>query len=391
MPPLPPGCFCFPQALESLLALLPRPWLDRFQIAAFPAPISEGNFQRVLDFWKGRRIALVRQSASLVTYQAGSSSSSWIATALTTKGHPGPFSLLAELGADFLVVRQEPDPETFAWRGKHQGDPDPAETFRRMEAYRQEEESLPGVVNCGDVRWEDYDLVITLDIPVPTRIVQRARSTLWAYFSIEAGGPLVEQSLLGPAAGYHLFLNHHFRRYRVRPPNRAHMLEFPFSFQSRRSWSALAAHLGIGGQPRSGVVADLPSAGEIPEPRDAGVHLMGVDNGRLDLAGLAALYGSKKYALRLDPRRRWGNWLVEVVQAGCLFLGRPDTLDNLSPLLPALAVRDYREARAVMARLDADPALFSTLHQLQSDITEHVAFRRPLADLTAHARRFFHS
>jgi len=211
MPSLPPGCFHFPQGWEALLTLLPRPWLDQFQIRALPAPIPTENFQRVLDFWKGRRIALVRQSASVVTYHAAPASS-WIETALTTKGHPGPFSLLAELGADFFLVRQEPDPETFAWRGKPQGDPDPAEPFRKMEAYRQEEEKLPGVVNCADVRWEDYDLVVTLDIPVPTRIVQRTRSTLWAYFSIEAGGPLVEESLRGPAAGYHLFLNHHFRR-----------------------------------------------------------------------------------------------------------------------------------------------------------------------------------
>lgn len=385
---LPFSCIPFPQGGEAWLAALPRGCLRWFELHAFPGWIPEREFSEILKFWRSRRVALVRQSAALAAYRAGVAGG-WIDTALTTKSHPGPLSLLAELSADFFVVRQAPDPETFAWRGKHGGDPDPAETFRRMEAHRRSEEELPGVVSCEDVRWEDYDLVVCLDIPVPTRLVRRTRRTLWTYFSIEGGGPLVEHSLQRPMEGYHLYLNHQFRRYRVRPSNRRHVLEFPFSFQSRNAWSALIQHLGLSAAPRRGILADRASGPEIPTPRDPDVQVMGETGGHLDLAGLAALYASKKYALRLDSRRRWGNWLVEVIQAGCVFLGRPDTLDHPSPLIPGLQVDNYPQARQRIAALESDPDLFAACQALQSAITEHIAFRRPLADLTRRAQEFF--
>jgi hypothetical protein len=189
--------------------------------------------------------------------------------------------------------------------------------------------------------------------------------------------------------GYHLYLNHQFRRYRVRPANRRHVLEFPFSFQSRKAWSDLLHHLNLSGDHRQSIVADRGSCSEIPKPRDPDVQVMGEKGGHLDLAGLTALYASKKYALRLDPRRRWGNWLVEVIQAGCLFLGRSDSLDHLSPLIPGLMVDDYPQARRRIKSLDNDPGLFTAYQALQSAVTEHVAFRRPLADLTRKAREFF--
>ena len=383
-----PSCFSFPQGLERWLAVLPRPWLDRFELHAFPQLFSQEEFSEILKFWRNRRVAFVCQSACLNTYSPVPKKN-WVEKAMTTQRHPGPLGLLADLKADFIVVRQDSDPETFAWRGKHLGDPDPEKTFQQMEIHIREQEQMSGVLACEEVYWEKYDLVVCLDIPVPSRITRRAPRTLWTYLSMEAGGPLQEGSLKKPVDGYHLFLNHHFRRFRVRPSDGPHVLDFPFAFQSQKSWQDLIAHLYFGSTSRAGILADRASASEIPEPKASDITIMGMDGKYLYLADMAHLYASHKYALRLDPRRRWGNWLVEVIQAGCLFLGRPDTLDNISPLLPGLAVRNYREAREKIEELEGNPELFAAYRNLQSAVTEHVAFRRPLADLTAHARRFF--
>lgn len=382
-----PGCFPFPQALESCLAVLPRPGLRFFEIHGLPGFIPDSEFAAIREFWRGRKVALVRQTACLASYEAAPAPS-WMETALTTKHHPGPLALLADLGADFIVVRQAAEEETFAWRGKHAGDPDPAVTFRRMEEYRRREEEKPGVVSCADVPWDNYDLVVCLDLPVPTRIVEKTRRPLWAYYSVEAGGPLAEASQIRACAGYHLFLNQHFRRYRARPANRAHMLEFPFSFQSRHAWTSLQEQLGCARATRAGVVADRASGAWVPSSDQPDFSVLGCEGRRLDLAGLVRLYAAKKYALRLDPHRRWGNWLIEVVQSGCLFLGRPDTLDNLSPLFPGLAVRDFRAARLAVDALEGDPGRFAACREGQAALVEHLAFRRPLADLTRRLREF---
>lgn len=360
---------------------MPRTWLNQFEIRAVPAFFPEQEFARIMEFWRNKKVAFVRQSACLVSYEARPART-WMDRALSAKRHPGPLSLLAELRADFYVVRQAQEEETFAWRGKHQGDPNPAETFRRMEEYRLQEEAKPGVVACDAVPWGDYDLVVCLDIPVPTRLVQNTRRTLWAYLSVEGGGPLQEASEKSPVAGYHLFLNHHFRRFRVRPHNAHHMLEFPFSFQSRKAWMDLQAYLGLRESMRKGTILDRASAGEVPPPPGPAFEVMGSAGRELELADLVRLYGSKKYALRLDRQRRWGNWLPEVIHSGCIFLGRLESLENRSPLLPPLVVENYRQAREKIESLEKNPHLFLILQDLQSKVMEHVAFRRPLADLT---------
>lgn len=382
------GCFHFPQASEALLSALPRTWLNQFEIRAVPRFFSDQGFSPILNFWRDKKIAFVRQSACLVSYEAGFSTD-WIDRALSAKQHPGPLSLLGDLHADFFVVRQARDTETFAWKGKHQGDPEPLKTFRRMEEYRLEEEEKPGVISCDDVDWGTYDLVVCLDIPIPTRLIKKTCRTLWAYLSVEGGGPLQEASKKAPVAGYHLFLNHHFRRFRVRPSNAHHMLEFPFSFQSRRVWSRLQEHLGIQAVKRTGVLVDRASSCEMSSGEIPGFEIMGSGGYHFDLAGLTKLYASKKYALRLDRNRRWGNWLPEVVQSGCLFIGRLDSLENRSPLLPGLVVEDFQQARDLIARLEENPCLFMALRELQSAVVEHVAFRRPWADLTDKFKRFF--
>lgn len=382
------GCFCFPQSWETCLAMLPRFWLNQLEIRAVPTFFSDQKFAEIMEFWQSRKVAFVRQSACLVSYEAAPSLT-WMERVLSAKRHPGPLSLMAELSADFYVVRQAQEEETFAWKGKHQGDPNPAETFRRMEEYRLREEAKPGVVSCNEVPWDDYDLVICLDIPVPTRIIQTTRRTLWAYLSVEGGGPLQEASERGPVAGYHLFLNHHFRRFRVRPRIADHMVEFPFSFQSRKAWMDLQAYLGLQGTMREGTVLDRASAAELRSPLTSGFEVLGSDGRELALADLVRLYRSKKYALRLDRHRRWGNWLPEVIHSGCIFLGRLESLENRSPLLPPLVVENFRQARDKIESLEKDPNLSQILQDLQSKVMEHVAFRRPLADLTRKFREFF--
>ena len=148
-----PGCFPCPQGWEGLLAVLPRKLLDEVEIRGLPGLFSDEEFAPVLNFWRNRRVAFVRQGACLNTYSAGNFAS-WQERVFTSKQHPGPISLLSELKADFIVVRQSEDSETFSWQGKHQGDPDPEKTFREMEAYRLAEEALPGVVSCEDVCWK---------------------------------------------------------------------------------------------------------------------------------------------------------------------------------------------------------------------------------------------
>jgi hypothetical protein len=358
--------------------------LDWAEIYAIPELISEPVHQQNLSFWKSRRVALVRQTAYRGAYLPGAKRN-WTNVVLTANAHLGPFSFLAELNADYFVTRQTPEPETCLWKEKFAGDPNPEIAFRRIEAWQEEQETM-GVVNCDQIRWDDYDLVIGLDIPIPTRIATKSKRTMWAYYSVEAGGSLHKRSLMDTVQGYHLYLNHCFRRYRARPCNKTHVLEFPFTFQSAASWERLAKETAGGDAYRQGAVVDRASwqshNGEKPA-------FMTPLSG--DAAGYIRLMSSSQFSIRADPKTRWGNWALEAIQAGCLFLGRADSLAMPGVLLPELIVADLPTANKKIEALLKDPLHMQSLVQTQATLAEHLAFRRPLMDLTVRAKQFFQS
>jgi len=378
--------YTLPQKWEVLGICLPRNCLNWAEIHGNPGETSSTRVQDALAFWRSRRIALVKQTAYQGLYPE-SSSGAWIPTVLRSGYHLGPFSFLADLGADYFVVRQAPEPETYLWREKFATDPDPEASFqRRMSEVRELESSRLLFHSVDDVPWHEYDLVIGIDVPIPSRIVQKTSRTLWAYYSIEAGGPLQKQSFGSPLAGYRLFLNHGFRRYRSRPLNRSHVLEFPLQFQSSNAWSSLRQALpsqpgretilvGAGSREDS-----LPAS---PLPWD---HL----SGSLTPAYLAQMF-SARFAVHTTSRSRWGNWAIEAAQAGSLFLGNASSLAHLSLLLPGLDCRSLADASGKISGLLKNPEHLQALQSRQADLAEELAFRRPLLDLTAKAREFFQS
>ena len=360
---------------EPVLSFLPRSGLRTLEIHALPPLISNADFYPILSFWNSRKVALVRQTAYRGAYLPGTGRT-WTETALTAPAHLGPISVLAELQADYFVLRQAADPETYLWKEKFSGDPDPRIAFRGVEEWQGEQEAM-GVVDCEQVRWDDYDLVICLDVPVPARVTSKTRKTIWAYYSVEAGGPLHKQSLAAPIPGYHIYLNHCFRRYRARPGNKSHVLEFPFTFQSSAAWKHLAKETVGLSTGRRGAVVDLASwQSHLGEKPNFMTPLSG------NAAGYIRLMSSSQFAIRTDAKTRWGNWALEAAQAGCLFLGRADSLAMPGVLLPDLVVPDLTSARKTIEALQKDPPRMQALAKTQAALAEHLAFRRPLLELT---------
>jgi hypothetical protein len=60
-------------------------------------------------------------------------------------------------------------------------------------------------------------------------------------------------------------------------------------------------------------------------------------------------------------------------------------------LLPDLVVPDLSSAHKKIEDLLKNPLHMKALSQTQATLAEHLAFRRPLMDLTARAKQFFQS
>ena len=379
------GLFSLPQFWERVGRFLPRAWLDWAEIHAWPEPVSDSDLRADLFFWKSRRVALVKQTAYHALYLKPDPLD-WKKTVFSSHWHLGPFSFLAELKADYHIVRQASEPETFLWKKKYADDPDPNNSFvRKMEEVRTLEASGPGrlLPSVDDIAWSQYDLVIAIDIPIPERIVRKCPATLWCYYSIEAGGPLQKHSLIAPLAGYRLFLNHGFRRYRSRPQNRGHVLEFPLQFQSPGAWEELRKAVPFAGN-RSCILLEKNSwADPLPSSRLPIGHPAGDALAYLQqmLTAWACLHTTWK--------PRWGNWAVEAVLSGSVFLGNAGSLAQISPLLPGLDCRTLADGITKANVLAENQTAWEAVQRQQTRVVDQVAFRRPLADLTRKAREFF--
>lgn len=380
------GIFSLPQGLETAGLFLPRDLLNWLEVRGWPGVLSSEKVGQCVDFWRSRKIALVKQASYWAMYNPCPAATKWQDIVLANTGHLGPMAFLADLGAQYFVVHQEPEPECFLWKLKYVHCPDPENRFRERMRDMQTWLDTPaakGAVRCDEVAWDQFDLVICMDIPIPDRIVQKCRNTCWAYFSTEPGSPLQKEALRSPRQGYQIFLNHGFRRYRSRPKNRSHVLEFPFSFQSSQAWKDLARHLHLGLGTRKGVLVESTSWQE-PLPRSPlpCTKLQG------NIQEYLAKMSTHRYAIRTNPRRRWGNWAVEAVLAGNLFLGRAEALDHRSALLPSLDCTDLPSALRRAEEIET-AGNWADWFAPQTEMVEHVAFRRPLADLTRLAGTFF--
>jgi len=383
--PPPARLYEIPQNWERFGFFLPRPVLNWAEIHAHPKPFSPTETDEALSFWRTRKVALVKQTAYSLLYPRARPGG-WEETVLSSFRHLGPFSFLADLGADYHVVRQAMEPETFLWKEKYAYDPDPAASYRtKLNEIDQAENSSEGQVlpEVDDIPWHQYDLVIGIDVPVPQRIVEKCPHTLWAYLSIEAGGPLQKDSLRQPLAGYHLFLNHGFRRYRARPANRPHVLEFPLQFQSTAAWGKLRQKLAPGVE-RTKILMEKHSW-EKPLPSSRAP----LDRPSGDAREYLQKMFSALVCLHTTSKSRWGNWSIEAVMSGSVFLGNPTSLAHLTALLPGLECRSLRVAVDLANRLISEPEHWRSLQDLQTRILEDVCFRRPLLELTQKARRFF--
>jgi hypothetical protein len=364
--------------------LASRGWLRKRELDPLPENFSQDETSRALAALKSLRIALVKQEvlAAMPNLPGRHSIRDFLKSA---GGHTGCLSLLHELGAELILVREDSSPECQTWREKVLFDTDPP----LLEAsYRRAAHEAPFWTPSGPrtrhklsvaadtVDWEKFDLIVCLDIPVPGKIVRAYPRTVWAYMITETAMPSYRASRSAPLHGYDLFLNQKCRLRPVRPSNRWHEIDFPWALQTPEcyGWS------NSGNTP--GIFLD-PHTREIPPLRELekvfGLRIL-APRGISTLAWIQALRDSR-YLVRLAKNRNWGNLLIEAACIGSLVLADPVFLENPAPLLKSLVARTEEDIVNLIRRLEEDPQLREQLQKRQTARIRELAFARPLRKL----------
>ena len=136
------------------------------------------------------KIAFVKQ----VTYQdlyCCATQTSCFDLVFSTFKRTGPVALFSRYQADFFIVDVENEAECGIWKEKaHYCYQHPISYYESLVYKISEWGKIAGHVEpqgtysikCSDIDWSDYNIVISVDIAIPEKIVKKYPKILWCYF-----------------------------------------------------------------------------------------------------------------------------------------------------------------------------------------------------------------
>lgn len=332
-----------------------------------------------------KRVLLVKQEVHNDLYYAGPGASAE-EIVYSSIMRSGPVGLFTALDADFAVVKVDPASECNVWRQKvtdckHH----PLEFYEGfrgpIKRSRQTYDHSLVAVDVDTIDWSSYDLVISIDIAVPTRIVEAHPDTVWAYYVSEPCMSLYAASLVEPQFGYDLFFTLGFQPAKPAYPS-PRVLEFPYFLQYAGCFEDLD---GISNPPfdkRAGVSVETHSLKLWTEAESARVEteVGPVYRGFFDARTKINNLRSSKFHIRTDGKAIWGNSLIEAMACGALVVSTPTLLKHRL-VVSDLLVGGFDRVLETMKALQEDRELREHCAGQQEALLNEVCFTRPMRDL----------
>jgi len=368
-------------------------------LSAHAIPLRDHAARRRLDRLARRgalpRIAIVKQDCNEDLYccPPGLSARETLSSTLLRSG---PVSLLTEFDAKFYIVRTEPDEECNIWKEKAQ-----ALKWAPQEWFEAFRDRIPGrshgqskfAVGVDEVPWDDFDIVVSIDVSVPARITQRHPSVAWAYYVREIKAPSWRDSFSRPASGQDIYLSQFFAP--LRRASAEHVVDFPYHFQHFGVFDKVFAPAREG--ERRGVFVEYHTARDASPEEIAALGEFGpvyapnarddrIDGGEriLELSmqgrGLEALLHSK-YHVKWGGRGIFGTAKVEAIAAGCLAVSTASGDETRFLQSPATTVTGFADVLAKLRRLESSRASYEREVARQRRLVDYLCYLRPANDL----------
>lgn len=301
----------------------------------------------------------------------------------------GPVGLFTRLNADFIIVNLVHDIECNIWQQKwYDCKQKPPEFYLSLidtpflggKRGHLEGQGKYGI-DINDIDFSKYDIVISCDISVPTRIVKQNPHIVWCYYISEPCMTAYKKSHQQVLFGYDLFLNEGFRKIKLNPKPRWHEIEFPYFLQYYGCFHDL---LGIDKDffERAGIFLESHTsreldADQINELKSFGP--LGFTEGKTEEIIMGLL--KSKYYVRFGGRKLWGNSMIEAIAAGCLALGNPDEFRHVSLFTNKTSVKSFEELTKRIKFFEGNPDEYSRELRKQRRRLDYVCYNRPLREL----------
>jgi hypothetical protein len=303
----------------------------------------------------------------------------------------GPIGLFTLCEADFFIVDDTSDEECSTWKKVI---PDyKEEWFKSLKKHNITETDFPTAkflkpgslfsngefsMNVRDINWNSYDIVISINISIPTNIVLNNLNTLWCYMIGEANILLDKVHF-----SYDVSLN---QENRGLVNSNSGFIDFPYTFIGPYCLENLiftylrrkSLNLGIYAEINTTIQRPVVSISKFDALKNIG-HPLNVHQ-QLIKDNLVTIYDSK-YFVKLGGRFIRGNSIIEAISLGTLVLANPHEL-NCTQILPKETwVFTIDDIITKIKFFDSNPHLYNEALEKQRILLKHFIVDCPLESL----------
>lgn len=334
-------------------------------------------------------IALVKQEVYQDLYVCSEKERDPTNILFSSMGRVGPIGLFTKLNADFYIVKEEDTKECQTYKKVL---PHMAECLQMLKTTTLNK--LPGQsfkipgsdksngdysVSCRDVDWGRYDIVISVNVSLPTQLVRRYPSTLFCYMIGEANLATKRVKF-----GYDVCLNQEARGKTATAPG---VVDFPYTFVGTDCLETIIRrHVGRASE-RRGIYAEINSSDERPvvsaPPSFSGLKGLGHTinlHKQLISDNLVEIYNSK-YFLKLGGRKLRGNSIIEAISLGTPVLMDPNDVIHRELLPKEAWVTTPEDAYRVIEHLDNNSDAYESLLMKERFLLNQYIYQAPLDSL----------
>lgn len=335
------------------------------------------------------KIALVKQEVYQDLYVCSIEEKNSRNVLLSSIMRVGPIGLIYELNADFIIVRESPLRETQIYKKVLPHHKSNLHLLKVKTA-----NFIPGLEFCepgspfpnghfaieiDEIDWSTYDIVISINISIPSKVVDKCPKTLFCYMIGEANMATHRAKFR-----YDVSLN---QKSGGAADFKYGVLDFPYSFMKGNTLKNITT-VSTNESTKSGIYIEINSCPERPVSQippafqeiqnQTGIEmLLHKQNIQENLAQLE----KAKFYVKYGGRKTRGNGAIEAISMGAIVLIQPNKIIHREILSEELKFETLEELIKKIIWLNNNPDEFQRIQSYQRKIVDELFFNKPYLGL----------
>ena len=232
--------------------------------------------------------------------------------------------------------------------------------------------------DVNTIDWLKYDIVITMNMCIPSHIVHKYPSVLWCYITGENTAEYIE-TLYKP---YDIVLNQDITK--VGPE---YSIGFPYTFLHPHTLENINKNI-LNNTTKNGIYMEINNTTQRPVA-EIPLSIMEISNAtnlqiyihyQNIIENIKNMYNSK-YFLKLEGRNIRGNAVLEAISAGCVIIANPTLVTYNDLIHETCKINNKDDAIRVITFLENNPVIYNEVLQFQRDYMELHYYKTPLENL----------